>query len=1094
MSSRLDRNLITVVTGQAADNFDHLFRFLYMTSSHVDLSQVTTAPEPEPDPRPELFSVASPSASVAKKLYNPKYALVALSNPTTSVGNDNPKENSKKESQKKVIKEATKDAYPLHPGLTNLEKACLISYLPTWPEPDPPSDVIGFINIRDTSKPIQVHLQRSEMFETSQAIRFSSPFSKPQEDFPEVTKPRQPTEENEEVPKLQPGQSKLKTEQLVDGAQESEIKSKGNPPEQKSAPHIQNSEPSKHKTESKLNLNIVTDPYTGQSTSYLGTHTLSLSNSKTPLINGESSSHKAQNITTTSDSSPESNRNKKDKTVNSLETQKTFVYGTHTLDSNNTHTSQLSDPTASNTEEETPEKSVVSRQDTHTKTVNIQAEVTPEMTHDLQTPSMNRHIPTSFASAMKSEDSTSFSKNNLIAIKTVQSSTAASPDTSLPSTTSLSSFPPNPASSFSKLNLPLPSSYLVPSVAAAGPPIPNPRTVQLVIKDSSVTDSQTLPKINIVRKSETSAGQQVVQSEPAAATVHTSTVDEPESTSALQGNSAYHTEDLKDTDNTNDPEETSQQKQYMISQETAGEEADGRHDGSSRAQSVSGTQIQMQPGNFMTDAPETASVNFKETILKEVHSKTLTSTDSITEADFTATTQIDPHTSEKTLADCEFGKGANVTESQIYLAKAHEPQSISYSKSTSNNYTLETVNWLKDPIHNASHNVCIPMDRASNSMHTSAPDPLSQEGKTEQFTNDMPNSEKPNTHSTTQEQTLKTQRGARTPVKEICGHTSDARELHLCLLSPKPGSPTAIVRTPSSEGAVSLPSTPDLLATPTDSQSCTADFRTTSPDTSEGYVSPRGDSALSNTSEEYYECSDSPLHEPVPDQTGFHHYGTKENYINLSTSSVIASGSSPALVLNSSFNAVTPSSAEQESSSSETESLSRTSGVSCTSLLEMTCQKSEPEVICEEEGKAEDQKEKDVKKAEPEYKNIEGTEREEAQRVTGPFKQDDNGAQAQEMPAAADGDVTVGESNCQEMAPKQSPSDDLTKEAVSSEGERPDKSSLGREKALNHAAVRPCEVATRESQSTRETERQKVWTAGKHMFHLYFRSFASLYW
>lgn len=75
---------------------------------------------------------------------------------------------------KEVIEEP-----PIHPGLAHLERAYLIPYLPTWPEPDPPSDVIGFINIRDEKRANQVHLQRSERFEVSQAIRFSSPLTLP---------------------------------------------------------------------------------------------------------------------------------------------------------------------------------------------------------------------------------------------------------------------------------------------------------------------------------------------------------------------------------------------------------------------------------------------------------------------------------------------------------------------------------------------------------------------------------------------------------------------------------------------------------------------------------------------------------------------------------------------------------------------------------------------------------------------------------------------------------------------------------------------------------------------------------------------------
>ncbi|KAM4716425.1 protein FAM83G [Anableps anableps] len=223
MSSRLDRNLITVITGQTVDAFDQLFRYLYVTSSFVDLRQVATEPEPEPDTRHQVLSVPAPSAAIARKLYNPKYALVALSNhsPVNSNGNDSPKEPEiledpkDKKKRKRTREDLPQDAPPLHPGLIDLEKACLLSYLPTWPEPDPPSDVIGFINIRDSKKPTQVHLQRSEMFETSQAIKFSSPINKPQETLPEVAKPRNQNARIESkaedllVDKVKPEQKKL---------------------------------------------------------------------------------------------------------------------------------------------------------------------------------------------------------------------------------------------------------------------------------------------------------------------------------------------------------------------------------------------------------------------------------------------------------------------------------------------------------------------------------------------------------------------------------------------------------------------------------------------------------------------------------------------------------------------------------------------------------------------------------------------------------------------------------------------------------------------------------------------------------------------
>ncbi|KAJ0050570.1 hypothetical protein NL108_004913, partial [Boleophthalmus pectinirostris] len=184
-SSRLDRNVITVITGQAVETFDIQFRDLYLLSRGVSLSKIPMADEPIPDPIPHA-APAPVSATVARKLINPKYALVATGNhisPTSSDQNST-KQNSSSQlpTGLKIMKGRIKEVYeepPLHPGLAHLERAYLIPYLPTWPEPDPPSDVIGFINIRDEKRAHQVHLQRSERFEVSQAIRFSSPLTTP---------------------------------------------------------------------------------------------------------------------------------------------------------------------------------------------------------------------------------------------------------------------------------------------------------------------------------------------------------------------------------------------------------------------------------------------------------------------------------------------------------------------------------------------------------------------------------------------------------------------------------------------------------------------------------------------------------------------------------------------------------------------------------------------------------------------------------------------------------------------------------------------------------------------------------------------------
>ncbi|XP_061575463.1 protein FAM83G [Cololabis saira] len=184
-SSRLDRHLITVVTGQAVETFDMQFRDLYLMSRGVSLNKVPMVDEPVPDPVPQA-APAPVSAAVARKLINPKYALVAAGTHTSPTSSDQNSSNKNSNSQNptglKIMKGRLKEVIeepPLHPGLAHLEKAYLIPYLPIWPEPDPPSDVIGFINIRDERRANQVHLQRSERFEVSSAIRFSSPLAVP---------------------------------------------------------------------------------------------------------------------------------------------------------------------------------------------------------------------------------------------------------------------------------------------------------------------------------------------------------------------------------------------------------------------------------------------------------------------------------------------------------------------------------------------------------------------------------------------------------------------------------------------------------------------------------------------------------------------------------------------------------------------------------------------------------------------------------------------------------------------------------------------------------------------------------------------------
>ncbi|KAK2916549.1 hypothetical protein Q8A67_000923 [Cirrhinus molitorella] len=184
-ASRMDRNLITVLTGQAVETFDLLFQDMYVISNRVCLGKINLSSEPEPEFLPQVIPTMLPSATTALKLINPKYSLVSnyAFNTNGPVSDQTSGKNSTFKNQTEVIKliKDTPAVPPVHPGLLNLQKANMINYVPTWPDPEPPSDVIGFINIRDYNKPLQAHLTRSELFEVSQAIRFKDPLREPKE-------------------------------------------------------------------------------------------------------------------------------------------------------------------------------------------------------------------------------------------------------------------------------------------------------------------------------------------------------------------------------------------------------------------------------------------------------------------------------------------------------------------------------------------------------------------------------------------------------------------------------------------------------------------------------------------------------------------------------------------------------------------------------------------------------------------------------------------------------------------------------------------------------------------------------------------------
>nr|XP_006007384.1 PREDICTED: protein FAM83F [Latimeria chalumnae] len=83
-SSRTNRNLINVLTGQIVETFDREFRELYAISQEVNLRTelniapvVISVPEPTPTPPKVLPPSSSPRLNTtARRMLNPKYALV----------------------------------------------------------------------------------------------------------------------------------------------------------------------------------------------------------------------------------------------------------------------------------------------------------------------------------------------------------------------------------------------------------------------------------------------------------------------------------------------------------------------------------------------------------------------------------------------------------------------------------------------------------------------------------------------------------------------------------------------------------------------------------------------------------------------------------------------------------------------------------------------------------------------------------------------------------------------------------------------------------------------------------------------------------
>ncbi|XP_006901256.1 PREDICTED: protein FAM83G [Elephantulus edwardii] len=178
-AARTDRNVISVLSGQVVEMFDRQFQELYLTSHSVSLRSVPMEKEPEPEPivLPSVVPLV-PAGTVAKKLVNPKYALVKAKSADELAKTCSEKPEAKPPGpQGPALVERPTDVpelpAALHPGLLNLERANMFEYLPTWvePDPEPGSDILGYINIIDPNiwNPQPNQMNRIKIRDTSQA-------------------------------------------------------------------------------------------------------------------------------------------------------------------------------------------------------------------------------------------------------------------------------------------------------------------------------------------------------------------------------------------------------------------------------------------------------------------------------------------------------------------------------------------------------------------------------------------------------------------------------------------------------------------------------------------------------------------------------------------------------------------------------------------------------------------------------------------------------------------------------------------------------------------------------------------------------------
>ncbi|XP_011357353.1 protein FAM83G [Pteropus vampyrus] len=225
-AARTDRNVISVLSGQVVETFDRQFQELYLMSHGVSLKGIPMEKEPEPEPiiLPTVVPLA-PSGTMAKKLVNPKYALVKAKSA---------EEIARVSSEKQEVKrplglrgptlaeqpgDLPETLLPIHPGLLNLERANMFEYLPTWvePDPEPGSDILGYINIIDPNiwNPQPSQINRIKIRDTSQT---GTQLWRQNQDYSPTPEPSTPQDQvparnglSQEDPESQPPMPKPRT-------------------------------------------------------------------------------------------------------------------------------------------------------------------------------------------------------------------------------------------------------------------------------------------------------------------------------------------------------------------------------------------------------------------------------------------------------------------------------------------------------------------------------------------------------------------------------------------------------------------------------------------------------------------------------------------------------------------------------------------------------------------------------------------------------------------------------------------------------------------------------------------------------------------